>query len=683
MIKILKQKKGITLIALVVTIIVLLILAGISISMLTGENGILGRSAEARDKAERAQFYEAAVMVYNGLLTTKYLNGSTPTIEEVVTEMRKDGYQIAEDIISGTRVTGVSLSNNLIGIAKDGTETVTYAVQTATEDNTTIYLAVLNKNQYEMSLSDGRITIDEEVYTRNSGATEDTKTVTATTSDTAKATAQVNKETNEITISGLAQGEGITLKVTAGGRTFDVGEITIKDLRQAAPANIYVGGTQATTLILDGSMLLSATKVGSGSTAFPRPSTLINEEYLWQSSNPEVVQVTQDGIIKCGIKTSAEADAEKAGSGTVTITCKGSGTTKATCTVTSTAKKLIGTITEESIAIPEGFTRINTNDAKWVGTTGAPEVNKGLVIMDEKGNQFVWVPVPNVVYESSKDVNLIKEYTTSLVSTAYTPMAIEVNGHYKGLLYEYDSSNGIKLYYPTAPNYQGKYREPTDLQSTSYPGDWVTGDNTKGLALIRKHITGMSEKTDQKIKEDWAKQLEDEYDAMVTSVNTNKGFWVGRYETSWDKKQEKTASIAGAKSWTAYSEEGTNSTGKTTWYGLYQKQKDFSQGKNYTSTMIWGSQYDAMMNWMAKNGLTVQTYDSTKRNADNYYITGSIVNTNDKWNNIQDLEGDVHEGTLEACETSLRVGRRWMEQHNGFSDASYAWISKYRYLDFG
>ena len=34
----LKRNKGITLIALVVTIIVLLILAGISINMLTGEN---------------------------------------------------------------------------------------------------------------------------------------------------------------------------------------------------------------------------------------------------------------------------------------------------------------------------------------------------------------------------------------------------------------------------------------------------------------------------------------------------------------------------------------------------------------------------------------------------------------------------------------------------------------------
>ena len=41
--KILKQKNGITLIALVITIIVLLILAGVSIAMLTGNNGILTR----------------------------------------------------------------------------------------------------------------------------------------------------------------------------------------------------------------------------------------------------------------------------------------------------------------------------------------------------------------------------------------------------------------------------------------------------------------------------------------------------------------------------------------------------------------------------------------------------------------------------------------------------------------
>lgn len=40
----LKKNEGITLIALVITIIVLLILAGITISTITGENGILTRS---------------------------------------------------------------------------------------------------------------------------------------------------------------------------------------------------------------------------------------------------------------------------------------------------------------------------------------------------------------------------------------------------------------------------------------------------------------------------------------------------------------------------------------------------------------------------------------------------------------------------------------------------------------
>ena len=43
-----KKEQGITLIALVVTIVVLLILAGVSIAMLIGENGIITRASEAK-----------------------------------------------------------------------------------------------------------------------------------------------------------------------------------------------------------------------------------------------------------------------------------------------------------------------------------------------------------------------------------------------------------------------------------------------------------------------------------------------------------------------------------------------------------------------------------------------------------------------------------------------------------
>ena len=48
----LKERKGITLIALVITIIVLLILAGVSIAMLTGQNGILTQAQNSKTTTE-------------------------------------------------------------------------------------------------------------------------------------------------------------------------------------------------------------------------------------------------------------------------------------------------------------------------------------------------------------------------------------------------------------------------------------------------------------------------------------------------------------------------------------------------------------------------------------------------------------------------------------------------------
>ena len=49
-----KKQNGITLVALVITIIVLLILAGVSISLVVGQNGILGKATNAVDANEEA-----------------------------------------------------------------------------------------------------------------------------------------------------------------------------------------------------------------------------------------------------------------------------------------------------------------------------------------------------------------------------------------------------------------------------------------------------------------------------------------------------------------------------------------------------------------------------------------------------------------------------------------------------
>ena len=58
-----KQEKAITLIALVITIIVLLILAGISIATLTGENGVLTKASIAGEETKKAAYQELLELI--------------------------------------------------------------------------------------------------------------------------------------------------------------------------------------------------------------------------------------------------------------------------------------------------------------------------------------------------------------------------------------------------------------------------------------------------------------------------------------------------------------------------------------------------------------------------------------------------------------------------------------------
>ena len=72
----LKNTKGITLIALVVTIIVLLILAGVSIPMLTGNNGILTQGKRAKEEQAHAAVKEGIMLLYNEYKTKQEVNAS-------------------------------------------------------------------------------------------------------------------------------------------------------------------------------------------------------------------------------------------------------------------------------------------------------------------------------------------------------------------------------------------------------------------------------------------------------------------------------------------------------------------------------------------------------------------------------------------------------------------------------
>lgn len=68
-----KKENGVTLIALVITIIVLLILAGISIAMLSGDNGILTNASKAGTETKIANAKENVAVALN-TLTTDYYN---------------------------------------------------------------------------------------------------------------------------------------------------------------------------------------------------------------------------------------------------------------------------------------------------------------------------------------------------------------------------------------------------------------------------------------------------------------------------------------------------------------------------------------------------------------------------------------------------------------------------------
>ena len=86
----LKQEKGITLIALVITIIVLLILAGVSIAMLTGDNGILTQASNSKEATTQAQVEEMVSLAIGSLQTENLGDTSKITPQMVADQVNEE-----------------------------------------------------------------------------------------------------------------------------------------------------------------------------------------------------------------------------------------------------------------------------------------------------------------------------------------------------------------------------------------------------------------------------------------------------------------------------------------------------------------------------------------------------------------------------------------------------------------
>ena len=116
----LKERKGITLIALVITIIVLLILAGVSIAMLTGQNGILTQAQNAKTTTDNKSAEEKVKLAV--MAARKQSEDASLDLEKLTTEVTTNyGGQVE----GGTFLATVTIDGKSFTVSSTGEVTAT------------------------------------------------------------------------------------------------------------------------------------------------------------------------------------------------------------------------------------------------------------------------------------------------------------------------------------------------------------------------------------------------------------------------------------------------------------------------------------------------------------------------------------------------------------------------------
>ena len=126
-----RNQKGITLVALVITIIVLLILAGVTISMVLGQNGILNQANQAKaenqkatveEQVQMAVFAETSQFLQNNVVDQANSSSSGADLAECVSDAAKDtDSQLVKSLPEGYSIASV-------GTYTEGDTTATFVV---------------------------------------------------------------------------------------------------------------------------------------------------------------------------------------------------------------------------------------------------------------------------------------------------------------------------------------------------------------------------------------------------------------------------------------------------------------------------------------------------------------------------------------------------------------------------
>ena len=294
--------------------------------------------------------------------------------------------------------------------------------------------------------------------------------------------------------------------------------------------------------------------------------------------------------------------------------------------------------------IPKGYIPIDTATSTWGDGSTAPSqdsVDHGLVIKDEKNNEWVWVPVDKATLATMYEE--LSDEKTLCGTTGET--AVKTKLYSKTITIGTDSNK--KTMSRTTPGLTS-YREP----------DLVVGSGTGYDASDTYCKTILGETG---TKEQLAQLFVDEYKAMIESVSKYGGFYIGRYELS----------EAGVK-------KDQPTLISTNWYNLYKECKSLNASDKVETRMIWGCQWDVTMNWLISSGAkTSNEVNKDSSSWGNYYNTsvkandgtteikanGTLAKLNTgkttftMANNIYDLAGNVYEWTQEAYGTNRRALR--------------------------
>ena len=112
------KNTGITLIALVITIVIMLLLAGVAIQMSMGENGLISKSVQAQKEQAKAELYETAKLSYANLKIKATENGQpSPQVELALsTTQFRDRYDILGDDITDKNGNVIDTKANVLNV---------------------------------------------------------------------------------------------------------------------------------------------------------------------------------------------------------------------------------------------------------------------------------------------------------------------------------------------------------------------------------------------------------------------------------------------------------------------------------------------------------------------------------------------------------------------------------------